>query len=131
MAVGVAGVFIETHQDPDKAPSDGPNMVPLKAMDGLLRTLIEFDRLANKGRNQPAKPLVTTAIPPVLKVVGLVVFASTLFTRAVDPVIPQDRSRPEGRREHCCAAVDRLHVPLRAGAARAWRRSPTCSVRRG
>ena len=46
VAVGVAGVFIETHQDPDKAPSDGPNMVPLKEMAGLLRTLIEFDRLA-------------------------------------------------------------------------------------
>ena len=46
VAVGVAGVFIETHQDPDKAPSDGPNMVPLKEMEGLLRTLIEFDRLA-------------------------------------------------------------------------------------
>jgi 2-dehydro-3-deoxyphosphooctonate aldolase (KDO 8-P synthase) len=46
VAVGVAGVFIETHQDPDKAPSDGPNMVPLKAMDGLLRRLIEFDKLA-------------------------------------------------------------------------------------
>jgi 2-dehydro-3-deoxyphosphooctonate aldolase (KDO 8-P synthase) len=45
-AVGVAGVFIETHQDPDKAPSDGPNMVPLKEMEALLRTLIEFDRLA-------------------------------------------------------------------------------------
>jgi 2-dehydro-3-deoxyphosphooctonate aldolase (KDO 8-P synthase) len=46
VAVGVAGVFIETHQDPDKAPSDGPNMVPLKAMEGLLRRLVEFDRLA-------------------------------------------------------------------------------------
>jgi 2-dehydro-3-deoxyphosphooctonate aldolase (KDO 8-P synthase) len=46
VAVGVAGVFIETHQDPDKAPSDGPNMVPLKQMDGLLRRLLEFDRLA-------------------------------------------------------------------------------------
>jgi 2-dehydro-3-deoxyphosphooctonate aldolase (KDO 8-P synthase) len=46
VAVGVAGVFIETHQDPDKAPSDGPNMVPLKEMEGLLRRLIEFDRLA-------------------------------------------------------------------------------------
>jgi 2-dehydro-3-deoxyphosphooctonate aldolase (KDO 8-P synthase) len=45
-AVGIAGVFIETHQDPDKAPSDGPNMVPLKEMEGLLRRLIEFDRLA-------------------------------------------------------------------------------------
>ena len=46
VAVGVAGVFIETHQDPDKAPSDGPNMVPLSELEGLLRRLIEFDRLA-------------------------------------------------------------------------------------
>jgi 2-dehydro-3-deoxyphosphooctonate aldolase (KDO 8-P synthase) len=46
VAVGVAGVFIETHQDPDKAPSDGPNMVPLKDMEALLRRLMEFDRLA-------------------------------------------------------------------------------------
>src|SRR5215475_2809689 len=46
VAVGVAGVFIETHQDPDRAPSDGPNMVPLKDMEGLLRRLITFDRLA-------------------------------------------------------------------------------------
>jgi 2-dehydro-3-deoxyphosphooctonate aldolase (KDO 8-P synthase) len=46
VAVGVAGVFIETHQDPDRAPSDGPNMVPLKDMEALLRWLMEFDRLA-------------------------------------------------------------------------------------
>jgi 2-dehydro-3-deoxyphosphooctonate aldolase (KDO 8-P synthase) len=46
VAVGVAGVFIETHQDPDKAPSDGPNMLPLKEMEPLLRTLVEFDRIA-------------------------------------------------------------------------------------
>jgi 2-dehydro-3-deoxyphosphooctonate aldolase (KDO 8-P synthase) len=46
VAVGVAGVFIETHPDPDRAPSDGPNMVPLKEMEGLLRKLIGFDRLA-------------------------------------------------------------------------------------
>jgi 2-dehydro-3-deoxyphosphooctonate aldolase (KDO 8-P synthase) len=46
VAVGVAGLFIETHQDPDHAPSDGPNMVPLAAMEELLRTLIAFDRLA-------------------------------------------------------------------------------------
>jgi 2-dehydro-3-deoxyphosphooctonate aldolase (KDO 8-P synthase) len=46
VAVGVAGVFIETHPDPDKAPSDGPNMVPLKAMEGLLQQLMAFDRLA-------------------------------------------------------------------------------------
>jgi len=48
VAVGVAGIFIETHQDPDKAPSDGPNMMPLKAMEPLLRTLVEFDRLAKR-----------------------------------------------------------------------------------
>jgi 2-dehydro-3-deoxyphosphooctonate aldolase (KDO 8-P synthase) len=46
VAVGVAGVFIETHQDPDKAPSDGPNMIALKDIEALLRRLIEFDRLA-------------------------------------------------------------------------------------
>jgi 2-dehydro-3-deoxyphosphooctonate aldolase (KDO 8-P synthase) len=46
VAVGVAGVFIETHQDPDKAPSDGPNMIALKDLEALLRRLIEFDRLA-------------------------------------------------------------------------------------
>jgi len=46
VAVGVAGLFIETHQDPDRAPSDGPNMVPLREMAGLLRTLLAFDRLA-------------------------------------------------------------------------------------
>src|ERR1700722_7559599 len=45
-AVGVAGVFIETHQDPDKAPSDGPNMVPLRDMEALLARLVAFDRLA-------------------------------------------------------------------------------------
>jgi len=53
VAVGVAGVFIETHQDPDKAPSDGPNMMPLKEMEGLLRTLMEFDRLAKKRDCSP------------------------------------------------------------------------------
>ena len=46
VAVGVAGVFIETHQDPDHAPSDGPNMVPLKEMEALLRNLMAFDKLA-------------------------------------------------------------------------------------
>jgi 2-dehydro-3-deoxyphosphooctonate aldolase (KDO 8-P synthase) len=50
VAVGIAGIFIETHQDPDHAPSDGPNMVPLKQMDALLRQLIEFDRLAKNSK---------------------------------------------------------------------------------
>jgi len=46
VAVGVAAVFIETHPDPDKAPSDGPNMVPLRQLPGLLEELMAFDRLA-------------------------------------------------------------------------------------
>jgi 2-dehydro-3-deoxyphosphooctonate aldolase (KDO 8-P synthase) len=46
VAVGVAAVFIETHQDPDHAPSDGPNMVPLRELEALLRNLQAFDRLA-------------------------------------------------------------------------------------
>src|SRR5258705_641815 len=45
-AIGVAAVFMETHQDPDRAPSDGPNMVPLKQMPALLEILMELDRLA-------------------------------------------------------------------------------------
>jgi 2-dehydro-3-deoxyphosphooctonate aldolase (KDO 8-P synthase) len=45
-AVGIAGVFIETHQDPDQAPSDGPNMIPLNEMEPLLRTLVALDKLA-------------------------------------------------------------------------------------
>jgi len=46
VAVGVAGVFMETHQDPDNAPSDGPNMVRLDQMEALLRQLKEFDKIA-------------------------------------------------------------------------------------
>ncbi len=48
VAVGVAGLFIETHPDPDKAPSDGPNMVPLREMESLLAELQAFDRVAKK-----------------------------------------------------------------------------------
>jgi 2-dehydro-3-deoxyphosphooctonate aldolase (KDO 8-P synthase) len=48
VAVGVAGVFIETHQDPDRAPSDGPNMIPIKQLESLLRSLIQFDAIAKK-----------------------------------------------------------------------------------
>ncbi len=50
VAVGVAGVFIETHQDPDHAPSDGPNMVPLRDFEALVRELQEFDSLAKRRR---------------------------------------------------------------------------------
>ena len=46
VAVGVAGVFIETHPDPDSAPSDGPNMVPLRDFEALVKTLMGFDALA-------------------------------------------------------------------------------------
>ncbi len=48
VAVGVAAVFMETHQDPDNAPSDGPNMVPLSEMKGLVGRLLEFDALAKR-----------------------------------------------------------------------------------
>ena len=48
-AVGVAGVFIETHPDPDHAPSDGPNMVPLKDFEALVKNLMAFDTLAKSG----------------------------------------------------------------------------------
>ena len=46
LAAGIAGVFIETHQAPDTAPSDGPNMVPLAQMPALVASLMAFDRLA-------------------------------------------------------------------------------------
>lgn len=49
VAVGVAGVFIETHPDPDNAPSDGPNMVPLKDFEELVKNLMGFDALAKSG----------------------------------------------------------------------------------
>jgi 2-dehydro-3-deoxyphosphooctonate aldolase (KDO 8-P synthase) len=49
VAVGVAGVFIETHEDPDRAPSDGPNMLAIKDMEPLLRVLIEIDSVAKKA----------------------------------------------------------------------------------
>jgi 2-dehydro-3-deoxyphosphooctonate aldolase (KDO 8-P synthase) len=48
VAIGVAVVFIETHPDPDRAPSDGPNMVPLKQLPALLEELMAFDKLAKQ-----------------------------------------------------------------------------------
>jgi 2-dehydro-3-deoxyphosphooctonate aldolase (KDO 8-P synthase) len=48
VAVGVAAVFMETHEDPDNAPSDGPNMVPLSEMEALIGRLMEFDALAKR-----------------------------------------------------------------------------------
>jgi 2-dehydro-3-deoxyphosphooctonate aldolase (KDO 8-P synthase) len=46
VSLGIAGVFIETHEDPDRAPSDGPNMIPLSQMPALVESLMAFDRLA-------------------------------------------------------------------------------------
>ena len=51
IAVGVAAVFIETHPDPDNAPSDGPNMVPLSKMPSLLKQLVKIDKLIKNGKN--------------------------------------------------------------------------------
>ncbi|MDE8343014.1 MAG: 3-deoxy-8-phosphooctulonate synthase, partial [Acidocella sp.] len=49
LAVGCAGLFIECHQDPDHAPSDGPNMIPLRDMAGLIKTLMAFDSLTKNA----------------------------------------------------------------------------------
>lgn len=46
VSLGIAAVFIETHEDPDNAPSDGPNMIPLDQMDGVIKSLMDFDKLA-------------------------------------------------------------------------------------
>ena len=46
VAIGVAAVFMETHQDPDNAPSDGPNMIPISEIKGVIEMLMEFDRIA-------------------------------------------------------------------------------------
>ena len=51
IAVGVAAIFMETHQDPDNAPSDGPNMVPLSKMFSLLKQLVEIDKLIKNVKN--------------------------------------------------------------------------------
>jgi len=49
LSIGVGAVFMETHQDPDSAPSDGPNMVPVQDLPALLKTLAAFDRLAKQN----------------------------------------------------------------------------------
>ena len=51
VAVGVAAIFMETHPDPDNAPSDGPNVVPLSKMPTLLKQLVEIDKLIKNGKN--------------------------------------------------------------------------------
>jgi 2-dehydro-3-deoxyphosphooctonate aldolase (KDO 8-P synthase) len=67
VAVGVAGLFIETHQDPDRAPSDGPNMMPLKEMEPLLRRLMDFDALAKAKANDPARNPAKSASKTAVK----------------------------------------------------------------
>jgi 2-dehydro-3-deoxyphosphooctonate aldolase (KDO 8-P synthase) len=49
VSLGVAGVFIETHEDPDNSPSDGPNMIHLRDMAALIDSLMAFDRLAKSN----------------------------------------------------------------------------------
>ena len=49
VAVGIAAIFLETHQDPDNAPSDGPNMVPLDKLDSLINQIVEIDNLIKKN----------------------------------------------------------------------------------
>lgn len=56
VAVGVSAVFMETHQDPDNAPSDGPNMVPLRHVKGLLETLLAIDAVAKQRPIAPINP---------------------------------------------------------------------------
>jgi 2-dehydro-3-deoxyphosphooctonate aldolase (KDO 8-P synthase) len=66
VAVGVAAVFMETHEDPDRAPSDGPNMVPLKALPQLLETLTAFDRLAKaRPRCHGTDALLASSVAPL------------------------------------------------------------------
>jgi 2-dehydro-3-deoxyphosphooctonate aldolase (KDO 8-P synthase) len=67
VAVGVAGLFIETHQDPDRAPSDGPNMMPLKEMEPLLGRLMDFDALAKAKANDPARNPAKSASKTAVK----------------------------------------------------------------
>ena len=61
VSIGVAAIFIETHEDPDRAPSDGPNMIPLKSMPRLMETVREFDKVAkahslDAPQNAPHEP---------------------------------------------------------------------------
>lgn len=62
VAVGVAGLFLETHPDPDAAPCDGPNMLPFTALPSLLATLKELDRIAKAGMEKTDKE-VTVCVP--------------------------------------------------------------------
>ena len=135
VAVGVAGVFIETHPDPDHAPSDGPNMVPLREFEALLKTLMEFDALAKNASN-PARheaDIAVTAssrLPPALNIIALATFSASLSARALDPVLPhvaddfRSASRPPP------ASPPSSPSPLRS-SSRCLAPPPICSARRG
>ena len=117
VAVGVAGVFIETHQDPDKAPSDGPNMLPLKR-DGAAAA-----RACSSSTGSPSADSGATS-RSMTRTLNLHRFRR-LRKRAVHPLDrpghPADRRRLARRAGDRRAAVDRLHAALRAGAAAARR----------
>jgi 2-dehydro-3-deoxyphosphooctonate aldolase (KDO 8-P synthase) len=57
VSLGIAAVFMETHQDPDNAPSDGPNMIPISKLEGVLKDLMAFDALA---KSSPAPETLAT-----------------------------------------------------------------------
>ena len=88
VAVGVAGVFIETHPDPDHAPSDGPNMVPLREFEALVKTLMAFDALAKNSATNARRDRDPARLPPALNIIALATFAASLSARALDPVLP-------------------------------------------
>ena len=84
VAVGVAGVFIETHPDPDRAPSDGPNMVPLREFEALVKTA---DGVRRAGQERLAVT-ASSRMPPALNIIALATFSAALSARALDPVLP-------------------------------------------
>ena len=91
VAVGVAGVFIETHPDPDNAPCDGPNMVPLREFEALVKRLMEFDALSKGAECANEADIAVTAssrMPPALNIIALATFSAALSARALDPVLP-------------------------------------------
>ena len=92
VAVGVAGVFIETHPDPDHAPSDGPNMVPLREFESLVRRLMAFDALAKSAPDECIGAGFAGGAgepPPVLNIDRAGdVYRGSLSSRALDPVLP-------------------------------------------
>ncbi len=135
VAVGVAGVFIETHPDPDHAPSDGPNMVPLREFegsgadaDGVRRDRQDVQRhLEKNGALMPHTGLrpQEQRLPPALNIIALATFAASLSARALDPVLPHvaDDFGVSIATAAGFAAGVRLHLRRRAAGDRRGRRS--------